>query len=1525
MNLYLFDEDRIIIFTLPIKKIGNFWMKDSNDKNVVNIEAKNNEWYLGPSKISKVYDGQGNTENLILKYKAFYLVEKNNKRYILYSDYSNDTTFNNYSIKDNSTIKVGKSALNNICIPLSCINDNHLTLTYINKKWNIILNDNSVCYLNNKKVNKKNIQCNFGDVINLYGVKILLICDYIFVNNPFNNLKINGLEHIDLLVDDKISNEEIENEDMYKDEDYFLKSPRIRKKIETYEMKIDNPPQKENIQEMPLWVTLAPMLTMAASSLINVSNGISEVIHGSKTFKQLLPTLIISLGMVFTMLVWPFITKKFNKKQKEKKEEERQTLYQRYLNDKDRELSLEYENQKRTIEENIISTDICYDMITNTRRTLWSRRKDQDDFLIVRVGIGDVKFDTNITYHTEDFTMDSDNLKNMLNKLINYNKVINNVPIGYSFVENPLTAINGIYPKYVTFMNNVILQLMAFHSYDDLKIVIFTNDNNKYKWEYLKGTPYCFSNNKQIRFFATKTEEMQEISDYLSQVYNNRKVLTKNGNGDERVSSFMGFNDSYYLIIIDDIDKARKVDIIKSLLKEKHNLGFSIVVLEEKLSKIPSEVSRFIIIGEKTSTILNTTNNDQIKFIEETNDKYDMNLCAKIVSNLPIKIDEEQKQLPNSVTFLELFGVGKIEQLNVLNRWKENNPVKSLKTEIGINTAGDNFVLDLHEKFHGPHGLIAGMTGSGKSEFIITYVLSMAVNYSPEEVAFVLIDYKGGGLAGAFVDNKTGEKLPHVVGTITNLDKTEINRALASINSELTRRQKIFNDVKVKTGEGTVDIYKYQKLYRDGVLNEPMPHLIIVCDEFAELKNQQPEFMDDLISTARIGRSLGVHLILATQKPSGVVDGQIWSNSKFKVCLKVQDKEDSMEMIRNDLAAELKNVGRFYLLVGYNEYFATGQAAWAGAQYYPNNEYKKSVDKNLYLIDNVGSVVKTINNTIAKKALVPQGEELTNIVKYLIETGKNSELNVRQLWLDRIPNKIYINDLAKKYNYQKVDYNINPIFGEYDDPTNQSQYILTLNFSADGNTIIYGMNDSGKDELIQSLVYSMLTNYTPDELNLYLLDFGSEILSNFNGAPQIGDILINGDDEKIHNLPKLLLSEMVKRKKMFTEYGGNYETYIKNSNNKLPNIVVIINSIEVLTELYPDVIEKIIQIIRDGSKYGIYFVFTTENQSTIKMKISQSCRNLISLQLTNPLSYRDILGNTNGLLPSKNIGRGLVKKERVCEFQTAFISESDVYSTIKQLIDELKQKYTVKAASIDVMPDIIKIDRFISNYKNVDSVPLGIVKESLNSYFYNYKKNVTNIVCSNDLENTTTYVYNTLNALTLNKKFNTFVIDACNYFDTFNFKLQYLNNNFNSGIDSIKALDEKYQEVLVANNMNFRSVKNMPNYVIFIIGFGKFFGKLDDDHKKIFKEILSHNKEYPKINFILVDIPSGFKKYEYEEWYKGNFDPNNGIWIGPGLSQQFVLKTITQSASLSTIALNYAVVIKDGIPTIVKLINEIKR
>lgn len=1526
MNLYLFDEKKIILFTLPSNMIGNFWMTDEDGMNIVNINAIDGKWHISGGNNSKIYKNNSYIEDAVLDAKAYYVVEKNSKKYVLFSDNIVDNSFISFRYNDSGDIKVGKNDKNDICFLNDYIDDYAFVLSYSNNKWYLRKEKNTCVYINNDFINSDVISVNNGDVINIFGLKIICVFNVLFINNPLDNLRVNNcLSNISIQVNDMLTEEEIIDYPMYKDEEYFFKSPRIMRIIEKLDMNIDSPPAKVEDKGTPMIYTLGPMLTMGASSVVNITNTMSDIGSGERTWGEAAPSLIVSGAMLCSMMLWPFLTKMYEKSMKKKNEEKRQLKYKNYIEEKKRELQNEYNSQRQILEENLLSTDMCYDIILNKRRILWERKIDQSDFLTVRVGKGQIPFEAKINYHTADFSMSDDNLIKMLDDLVLQFSTLNNVPVGYSFSENNITAVSGLFPKTLYFTYNMLLQMMAFHSYDNLKIVVFTNEKNYHRWDFLKDSLYCFSDDKSIRFFACNTEEMQSVSVYLDKVFQYRKDVLANKREDSK-SAFMLFN-SYYLFLIDDIDLARNISIVDSILEEKSNLGFSLLILENRLSKLPSECTNFISIGDKSSGILKNdlSSNIQTRFVDEVSEKYDMFQASYILSNVPLYIEGVGNSIPNLVTFLELFGVGQVEQLNVLNRWKDNDPTKSLRASVGLNENCDQFMLDLHEKAHGPHGLIAGMTGSGKSEFIITYILSMAVNYSPEEVAFVLIDYKGGGLAGAFENKELGIKLPHIVGTITNLDKTEINRALASINSELRRRQQKFNEVRESNGESTIDIYKYQKMYRDGIVDEPMPHLIIVSDEFAELKAQQPDFMEDLISTARIGRSLGVHLILATQKPSGVVDGQIWSNSKFKICLKVQDKADSMEMIKCADAAELKNVGRFYLQVGYNEFFALGQSAWAGAKYYPSKEYKKQVDKNLYFIDNIGAIYKSIDNSSNKKILKASGEELSNVLKYIINVSKNMNFKINQLWMEKISNFIYLNNLINKYNFKKEPYIINPIIGEYDDPENQMQGVLNLPITTGGNVLIYGMADSGRDELLQGLVYSIITNYDSKEVNLYLLDYGAETLMNFNDAPQVGDVILNSDEEKIGNFVKMLNAELNKRKKKFVSYNGNYVDYIKYSNDTVPNIIVLINVVEILTDNSADLFDKLFPVIRDGSKYGISFVLTTTTQSSVRFKVSQSCKQLLCLQMTNDNDYRDILGKTGGIIPSKNLGRGLVKLNKVCEFQTAFIATDDKkLSTIKDAIKRLNDSNMSKARGVPMMPDVIKFNIFNNRYNGISTVPIGITKESLNVSLYDFSKNVSTIIASNEMENMRRFFKNYLKVLEMNDTFNKIVIDSNNFFDQFDYNIRLFNSNFNELIDSLKKNDDELQEILLANNMNVRSLSNVSNSLCVIVGFEKFLNKLDDEHKNIFKDILKHNKETLKINFVFIDIPSAFKKFEYEEWYKNCIDNDDGIWIGYGVTQQFVLKLLIQVSKLSNIDNDHCIIIKNGMPEIVKLINEIK-
>lgn len=322
--------------------------------------------------------------------------------------------------------------------------------------------------------------------------------------------------------------------------------------------------------------------------------------------------------------------------------------------------------------------------------------------------------------------------------------------------------------------------------------------------------------------------------------------------------------------------------------------------------------------AERAVLISTTDSSKTVEFtypiLQDADAKRIVNLLAPVYSE---EISLEGT-LTKSISMFEMLNILAVDDLNLEERWNKSQVFRSMAAPIGVTTNG-LISLDLHDKAHGPHGLVAGTTGSGKSEILQTYILSMATLFHPYEVGFVIIDFKGGGMVNQFKD------LPHLLGAITNIDGKEIDRSLKSIKAELQKRQRLFAEAEVN------HIDKYIRKFKAREVNTPLPHLILIVDEFAELKAEQPEFMKELISAARIGRSLGVHLILATQKPSGQVNEQIWSNSRFKLCLKVQGQEDSNEVLKSPLAAEIKEPGRAYMQVGNNEVFELLQSAYSGA------------------------------------------------------------------------------------------------------------------------------------------------------------------------------------------------------------------------------------------------------------------------------------------------------------------------------------------------------------------------------------------------------------------------------------------------------------------------------------------------------------------------------------------------------------------------------------------------------------------
>jgi len=1484
-------KDKLSLFQLPKKVNGNYIVFDYDNygskRNLFNVEEKNGNWYLCSNYDNKFIQNDIFYDNIEIKVNSFYNLQlNNNDNIVIYTDEAFDKSITQRKFSKEKTIIVGSNLNSSISYNIG-IAEQQFKISYENGKYHFInLNPQITIYVNHIP----QIECFFDHFCEIFcmGLKIIIIEGTIFINKV-NLVSINEAEfeslNYQLATPDMKKNIEIYR-NFYDERDYFIKAPILQKKIHPFTLTITKPPSKQERNVDSILMTIIPSGLMSLTSVCTIFFSIQNFNKGGGSMESLISACVMGGTMLISSMVWPMVEKSYQKKNSKKREQKRIEVYQNYLDNKEKILKDAITEQKIIIQENNLSLQECQDTILKKNTNLFSRSIEREDFLTIRLGIGDVPLQYTLDYTKDDFLEENDTLLTKIDEIIEQNKIINNVPVTLSLFQNPIVAFISDRITDKSYLNAIVLQLLTFYSYIDLKLVILTDEIGEHQLSYLKKVNHCFSNDKSIRFFATNFEEAQTISSYLEKELNYRKSKNnKNDNKDNKDNLI-----PYYLIIQDASANYHNLMIIDDILEEKNNYGFGIIFFDKKISNIPNGCNYFVNYDEKQGTFFNSIMSEDgiSNFIPEFIDNtISMENCATALSNIPLHVSiDSSANIPTNIGFLEMYQVGRIEQLNIINRWNNSDLINSLAVPIGIDGFNNIVNLDLHEKKHGPHGLIAGMTGSGKSEFIITFILSLAVNFRPDELQFVLIDYKGGGLAGAFENRKAKIKLPHLIGTITNLDKSSIKRSLASIQSEIQKRQHLFNDAKEQLGIATIDIYKYQKLYRDNVLKTPMSHLFIICDEFAELKEQQPDFMEQIISAARIGRSLGIHLILATQKPSGVVDEQIWSNSKFKVCCKVQTEEDSREMIRRTEAAYIKEIGRFFLQVGYDEYFIESQSAYTGAPYVPTDKIRSKIDNSMIFIKRNGEIEKTgeiLEETTTENE--NQGAELDNILKYIIKIADQEGYVPKQLWLDNISSCIYIEDIKQKYQNELIHEPciLNPVIGEYDNPSEQSQGVVTLPITRGGNSFIVGVTSSGKTTLLSTIIYSIIMHHRTEEAQIYIMDFGNENLRRFADAPQVGEVLTITDSEKIETLLHVLERETKRRKQLFVKTGTNFIEYSQKYG--LANIVVFINGLDIFKENFEDLYENtFISFTRDCNKFGITFIATSGNLSTLDFRISNNFPQIISLRLLDNSDYYDIYGK-NDLALTNCPGRGFVKLDDVYEFQTALLFDSDHLETNLNYIFNQLNTIMRKTPKVPTMPNVINEKIFSNTNITLQNIPVGISLETKLPAYINLLKKIS-LISSSKLEIISYFL-------------DAFIKIISNLNKT---KIIILNGREKMNIPSlenIKYYDNNFKSLLQYLYKNFQTLNNSQkdeSYLLLIVGYKQIQKHLEalqqeTPNEKIINlnDIILLGNEISKVNFLFCDTEDSLRILIKNKSLQEIIDKTSGIWLGDGISEQKII------------------------------------
>lgn len=1351
-------------------------------------------------------------------------------------------------ISNISEVKIGRATNNEIVIEDSLVDEYHCLIKLEENKRSIIdLRSRYNVYLNGKKINEREF-LNENDFIIVCGYKFLYKDNKIQFSNQNEKIKI---------LDEKIVL--IENITTVLDYPNFIRTPRFIYKLPSEKVEIVAPPTLQQKQGFDAFLNMIPMLGMAMLSMMTMRGGSSYVYQ---------------VGMVGVTLGSTLLLVGYNNNKVKKDTIKRNEMYKEYIAKKDEKIKELY-NEQSTVLSTIHQTiEEAFKTVNTFDRRLWERNIKDEDFLEVFLGKGTVPISFEIDIPKEEFGKREDTLILLPAEIKEKYKEILQMPITINLKSNKAIGVIGEKESIIKLIKNVIVEIVSYHYYEDVNIACVCNEDEKENWKWLRWLPHIWSKDKKIRFMGVGKDSSHYILEYINEYLKMREEILVKNNNDNALSNQMRF-----ILIITD-PKLLENEQISKLIEDERDLGITIVYAYEHMEIIPKNCSQIINVkSDSKGEVIEVQDSGKVREFDYevyNDDIYEE--VARRIAPINEKKNFSENSLTKNISLYELYEVKSARQLPLLDNWRSNDVCKTMAAPLGVDVAGEMVELNLHEKFHGPHGLVAGTTGSGKSEILQSYIISLAINFHPYDVSFILIDYKGGGMANLFTD------LPHLIGTITNLDGNAVNRSLALIKSELKRRQRIFSEYDVNHIDG------YKKLEKADKSLEPLPHLVIIADEFAELKSDQPEFMKELVSTARIGRSLGVHLILATQKPSGVVDDQIWSNSKFKLCLKVQDEADSNEILKKPDAAKIVEPGRAYFQVGNNEMYQLFQSAWSGAKKYEDDDIASDdIEISQVSIEGARKVLYSSKEEHkGKKSITQLDDTVQQINRVFYAEGFKK---VDGCWVPPLEEIVYISDMIKSEDYfynkdKQLKLSVAPVVGILDSPQTQRKIDFKYNFTEDGNLVIIGAPGYGKTTLLQTLITSLSLNYSPNDVNLYLLDFGTRTLKIFEPLVQVGGIILSDDDEKLKNFIKMINKEINRRKKIFSDFGASsLSNYRVASGEYLPHIIIAIDNYIAFKELYEDYEDEMIYFSREGATLGISMVVTGSSINNISYRMLSNFKMKTALTCIDTGEYSNIF-NTSRVTLSNIKGRALVEQGIINEMQIALPGKSEEeverIAEITEVIKTINSNWDgEKATRILQVPEVVKIEDMIKEIEELNSeeellIPCGFNCDELEHKFISMTNYPLLSLVGNAKTGKSNMIKNIVSTFTELYSKSEFIL-----FDSINGGLRSIKDNNNikyyvkeefeyeNVLNFIEEEGERRKEY-VENQVNERFidesevVKELTPLIIVIDNIKEVAAIVEREslYYNVFNKLVREYKDY-NMMFILSGTEEGYKDFMY--------------------------------------------------------------
>lgn len=669
----------------------------------------------------------------------------------------------------------------------------------------------------------------------------------------------------------------------------------------------------------------------------------------------------------------------------------------------------------------------------------------------------------------------------------------------------------------------------------------------------------------------------------------------------------------------------------------------------------------------------------------------------------------DSSDLPSSVSLLTLLGADIAAQpAAAIERWRQNSSILdrsrgprprlkragTLKAFIGQGSP-DAMSLDLRTQ--GPHALVGGTTGSGKSEFLQAWVLGMAAEYSPDRVTFLFVDYKGGSAFADCVD------LPHCVGIVTDLSPHLVRRALTSLRAELHHREHLFNRKKAK------DLLELEKRQDP----ETPPALVLVIDEFAALAGEVPEFVDGVVDIAQRGRSLGIHLIMATQRPAGVIKDNLRANTNLRVALRMADVSDSNDVVGDPVAGTFdpSTPGRGIAKIGPGR-LVPFQSGYAGGWTTDGPDVAQVRVAELRFGSTVVWEPESEDDADEHEADLGPNDQ-RRMVANLVEAARTAGIPApRRPWLDDLTSTVDLRALPLEGDARIP-------LGIADIPERQAQEPVYFEPDTDGHLLVYGTSGAGKTAALRTIATAVGARPDLGGAEVYGIDFGTGSLRSIEVLPHVGSIVPGDDAERIQRLLRTMRGLLDDRARRFSAVNAasltEYRTLARRPHE--PRILLLIDGFGTFKQEWEATSARspfynvFMRVLGEGRPLGIHAVASADRYGAVPTAVSANVSRRIVLRMSDDGAY-SILGAPKDVLNERSApGRAIVDG---LETQLAVMGgTANVASQTTELASfaaALRGRGAAEVGEIGSLPTELRIDQLPAA---IDGLPVIGVSEDV--------------------------------------------------------------------------------------------------------------------------------------------------------------------------------------------------------------------